>query len=122
MNFTKLILLSVASLILMTAAHAQVIRIAVPDEVPLPASTVTRAEVLAQLHMWRLSGLQDLDRGEAGPDFTSLQYRKAEAKYAWLLASPQYGELVAELSRRPNATVLAQRPGANGRSLSFVKD
>ncbi|WP_425259991.1 hypothetical protein ACPOLB_03920 [Rubrivivax sp. RP6-9] len=122
MSPTKLILITASSLLLMTAAHAQTIRISVPDEVPIPASTVSRAEVLAQLHMWRLSGLADLHRGEGSPDSYSLEYRKAEAKYAWLVASPQYPMLVAELSRRPHATVLAQRRGANGQGLSFVKD
>jgi hypothetical protein len=122
MSPTKLILISAASALLMTAAQAQAIRISVPDEVTLPASTVSRAEVLAQLHMWRLSGLADLNRGEGSPDTYSLEYRKAEAKYAWLVASPQYPALVAELSRRPHATVLAQRRGSNGQAVTFVNE
>jgi hypothetical protein len=108
MNISKLTSIAVLTL-LAGVAQAQAFRFAVPDDVPLPVSTVTRAEVLADYHIWRLAGLQALNRGEAGPDIESLEYRKAQAKYAWLRASPQFAVLVAELSQRPNATVLASK-------------
>jgi hypothetical protein len=120
MTSLKLTLIGTLAL-LATAAQAQAIRITVPDDVPLPASTVTRAEVLADHHIWRLAGLQALNQGDAGPDTHSLQYRKAEAKYAWLRASPQFATLVAELSQRPSATVLAQRARTDGVGLSLAK-
>jgi hypothetical protein len=108
MNPSKLT--SIAALLLLAgAAHAQAIRITVPDEVPLPVSTLSRAEVIADYHLWRLSGLQALNQGDRGPDTESPAYRQAQAKYAWLRASPQFPELVAELSRRPGTSVLAQR-------------
>lgn len=120
MTSSKLILMGTLAL-LAGAAQAQAIRITVPDDVPLPVSTVTRAEVLADFHIWRLAGLHALNQGDAGPDTQSLQYRKAEAKYAYLRASPQFATLVAELSQRPSATVLAQRARADGVSLSLAK-
>jgi hypothetical protein len=108
MNPSKLT--SIAALLLLAgAARAQVIHINVPDDVPLPASTLSRAEVLAEYHLWRLAGLQALEAGDRGSDFETPAYRQAQAKYEWLRASPQFPALVAELSRRPGATVLAQR-------------
>jgi hypothetical protein len=101
-----------ALLLLAGAARAQAIHINVPDEVALPASTLSRAEVLADYHLWRLAGLQALEAGDRGPDTESQAYRQAQAKYALLRASPQYPALVAELSRRPGANVLAQRADA----------
>jgi hypothetical protein len=101
---------SIAALLLLAgAAQAQAIHITVPDDVALPVSTLSRAEVLAEAHLWRLAGLQALEQGDRGPDPESPAYRQARAKFAWLRASPQFPALVAELSRRPGATVVAQR-------------
>jgi hypothetical protein len=110
---------SIAALLLLAgAAQAQAIRITVPDEVPLPVSTLSRAEVVAEYHLWRLSGLQALNQGEGSPDTESPAYRQAQAKFAWLRASPQFPALVAELSRRPGATVLEQRAEVDPRVAS----
>ena len=100
-----------ATTLLVGIAQAQTIRITVPNEVPLPVSTVTRAEVVADYHLSRLAGLQALNQGDRGPEFGSSEYRQAQAKYAWLRASPQYTALVAELAGRPNAIVVAQDAG-----------
>ena len=97
--------------VLAAAAQAQGIRISVPDDVVLPVSTLTRAEVIADYHLWRLAGLQALNQGDRGPDTESVQYRQAQAKYQILRASAQYPTLVAEISRNPSATVLAGSPG-----------
>jgi hypothetical protein len=120
MKSTKPILVT-ALVLLAGLAQAQAIRITVPDDVPPPVSNTTRAEVIADFHMWRLAGLHALHRGEASPDTTSLEYQKAEAKYAWLRASPQFATLVAELSQRPLATVVAQRARADAVELSVSK-
>lgn len=108
MNSPRLILLGVIAL-LASAAQGQAIRIAVPEDVPLPDSAVTRAAILADYHMWRLAGLHDFHRREATPDSDSLLYRQAEARYARLRASPQFDALVTELAQRPSARVLAER-------------
>jgi hypothetical protein len=60
-------------------------------------STLTRAEVGADLQLFRESGLADLHRGEATP-FYSEEYRRAEARYAELRLSPRYAELVQRLT------------------------
>jgi hypothetical protein len=96
-----------AALLLAGVAEAQVIRIKVPDNVPLPVSTVTRAEVVADFHVWRLAGLQDFYRGDAPPDTESVRYREAIAKYEFMLASPEFPMLVAEIAGHPFALVLA---------------
>ena len=49
-------------------------------------STLTRADVLADLKLYRASGLLDLQRSEA-PDAASTQFQQAQAKYAQLNAA-----------------------------------
>lgn len=109
MKILKLASIVAAATLISGVAQAQVIRINVPDDIPVPQSTLTRAEVIADYHMWRLAGLQELNRGEATPDTESYEYRRAVARYTWLRASPQFAQLVAELSRQPNAIVLASK-------------
>jgi hypothetical protein len=107
-----------AVVLLAGAAQAQAIRIAVPDEVALPASKLSRAEVIADYHIWRLAGLEALHRGDPSPNTESLQYRQALAKYQWLRASPQFTQMVAELSRRPHAQVLGSKQASGAITVS----
>jgi hypothetical protein len=115
-QLTAALLLAVAA----GAAHAQAIRISVPDDIPMPGSALTRAEVLADFHLWRLAGLQELNRGDRQPDTESPAYRRAEATYAWLRASPQYAILVDELSRRPHATVQLYKAARSARATTVA--
>jgi hypothetical protein len=94
------------------AAIAGPIHIEVPTSIEPTESGLTRAEVIADYHMWRLAGLQDLTRGERSVDTNSYAYRKAYATYAHLRQSPQYAALVSELQRNRFANVVASR-GAN---------
>jgi hypothetical protein len=72
-------------------------------------STLTRAEVLADLKLYQASGLLELQRSEA-PDVGSAHYVQAQAKYAQLSAAksmnastaavaPTRAEVVADLKR-----------------------
>jgi len=88
-------------------AHAQTVQFHVPSDIEPTTSGLTRAEVVADYHIWRLAGLQDLSRGELSPDTSSYQYRKAYATYLHLRQSPQFAQLVSELQARPNAHVIA---------------
>jgi len=63
-------------------------------------STVTREEVLAELQIWRESGLEELERGEVGADVNSAQYRSAAAKYAQLRTSPEFEQRVEQIARQ----------------------
>lgn len=88
-------------------AGAQSIQFHVPSNIEPVQSGLTRAEVIADYHVWRLAGLQDLTRGDIGVDTSSYQYRKAYATYLHLRQSPQFAQLVNELQQRPNARVVA---------------
>lgn len=107
-------LLSLSALafgLLAGAANAAPIVIDIPDVEPTQ-SGLTRAEVIADFHMWRLAGLVDLTRGELSVDTNTYEYRKAYATYVALRQSPQYARLVDQLRDDPNASVMAGgRPG-----------
>jgi hypothetical protein len=89
------------------AGAAERVWIEVPADIEPPKSQLTRAEVIADYHMWRLAGLQDLNRGEASPDTTSYQYQRAYATYVYLRSSPQFATLVNELQANPHVSVVA---------------
>jgi hypothetical protein len=92
-----------------TQAGAEPIQFHVPANIEPAQSGLTRAEVIADYHVWRLAGLHDLTRGEIGVDTNGYQYRKAYATYLHLRQSPQFAQLVSELQQRPNARVVAGR-------------
>jgi hypothetical protein len=93
-------------------ASADPIRIDVPTDIQPPKSTLTRAEVLADFHMWRLAGLQDLTQGERPVDTNSHEYRRAYATYVHLRSSPQFAALVIQLQESPGSSVVAVRQAA----------
>ncbi|MFG6490365.1 DUF4148 domain-containing protein [Roseateles sp. BYS78W] len=68
-----------------------------------PEVAATRAEVLADLEIYRQSGLEHYDRLES-PDFGSPVYRAAQKRYQDLRNSPRYAALV-----RANADRLGER-------------
>ena len=90
-------------------AGAETIRVDVPRSIEPAQSSLTRAEVAADFQLWRLAGLEELSRGEQGPDTNSLAYRKAYATYVFLRQSPQYAALVSALQANPRANVVASR-------------
>lgn len=100
---------ALASTILVGAASAASIETDVPNDIQTPSTPLTRAAVLADLQVWRLSGLQDLNRGESAPDLNRDEYKRALATYQYLRSSPQFDMLVQRLQENPNATVLARR-------------
>ena len=108
-----------AALVLAVAAGqagAQPLQVDVPANIEPVQSGLTRAEVVADYHLWRLAGLQELTRGEQSVDTNSYQYRKAFATYLHLRQSPQFAKLVSDLENKPNAQVVAGR-SANPRAV-----
>lgn len=103
--------LKTASLLVATslaagAASAQV-NFDMPNKLPMPSSTQTRAEVTADLLVWRASGLHDLNRrGETPADTNTLQHAQATARYNFMRASPQFAVLVDQVSRGGSTGVL----------------
>jgi hypothetical protein len=100
---------ALASVLFAGAASAATFQFDVPDNIRPSSSTLTRAEVNADVQVWRLAGLEDLNRGERSPDTNSYEYRQAVATYQYLRASPQFALLVQQLQANPNTTVLAHR-------------
>jgi hypothetical protein len=79
----------------------------VPAELPIPKSTLTRAEVIADVLIWRASGLADLhSQGERSVDPSTLEYARASARYNHMRASPQFAVLVDQVSRGVATKVL----------------
>lgn len=99
----------IASTIFVGVANAASVEIDIPNDIQVPSSTLSRAEVIADLQVRRLAGLLDLDWGEASADTSSYQYKRAVATYQYLRTSPQFAVLVQELQENPNTTVVARR-------------
>ena len=71
-----------------------------------PASTKSRAEVLADLEIWRESGLASLELvGEGRNSYSDERYQAAEAKYQELRASPKFAARVQQLARQRGEVV-----------------
>ena len=77
---------------------------------------LTRAEVLADLELYRESGLAQLDDSPIVTSFTA-EYQRAQRRYRELRASPRYAELVRrnggpDLDHQATATARAPAAGA----------
>ena len=62
---------------------------------------LTRAQVLADLALWRQSGMQDLDREDGVSDTTSERYRQAMARYQALREKAERQQQVAAAPPSP---------------------
>jgi hypothetical protein len=70
-------------------------------KVPVAQSTKTRAEVLADLQIWRESGLAALEgNGDGKTSFVDPRWAAAHARYDQLRASPRYAALVQKFAGR----------------------
>lgn len=96
-----------AALVAASVCGAETVYVDWPVDVTPSTSKLTRAEVLADFHLWRLAGMEDQYRSEVPPDTTSLAYRQAEARYAAMRNGPQYAELVKRLQANPLTNVAA---------------
>ena len=87
------------ALIALSAAASPVFAQSYSHLDPITQSQKSRAEVLADLEIYRESGLAAADRTE---DFTlnANQRAKAEARYAELKASPKYAALVQRFAAK----------------------
>ena len=70
-------------------------------KVPNAVSTKSRAEVLADLEIWRESGLAALEMiGDGKYGYSDERYQAAEAKYEQLRSSPKFAARVQQLAAR----------------------
>ncbi|MFW7342368.1 DUF4148 domain-containing protein [Pollutimonas sp. H1-120] len=58
----------------------------------------TRAEVRADLELWKQAGLDEFSSGEATPDTFSREYKAAYAEYIRLRSGPEYQQEVERQS------------------------
>jgi hypothetical protein len=99
MKNLKMAFVLIAATLAAGAASAQV-QFNVPGSLPIAQSTLTRAEVTADLLIWRASGLYALhNQGEQAVDTTTRDYAQAMAKYSYMRASPQFAALVDQINR-----------------------
>jgi hypothetical protein len=67
-------------------------------------SSLSRAEVLADLQVWKDSGLSELQNGYTSEVFGT-QYRRASERYAALRNSPHFAELVQSVAAKRGEVV-----------------
>lgn len=80
-----------------------------PHEQPVvSASQVSRAEVLADLQIYRESGLAAVEQSETY-GYDNARREAAKAKYAQLRSSPYYATLVKQYQDSTPATAVAGR-------------
>jgi hypothetical protein len=102
----KMASLLIAATLAASAAYAQV-QFNVPSNLPIAKSTLTRAEVTADLLIWRASGLYDLhNQGEHSVDTNTREYAQVMARYSYMRASPQFAELVSQVNRGVSTRVM----------------
>lgn len=66
------------------------------------SAPLTRAQVLADLAVWKKSGMSDLYRGNQEPDVYSAKYRKRYAEYLRLRNGPEYDAALRREQERGN--------------------
>ncbi|WGJ89869.1 DUF4148 domain-containing protein [Achromobacter mucicolens] len=65
---------------------------------PLPEGGKTRAEVRADLAMWKRAGMDKFYKGRRTPNVYSASYRKSYANYLELRNGQEYQEELARLT------------------------
>lgn len=98
MKNLKMASVLIAAALAAGAACAQV-QFSVPENLPIEGSALTRAEVIADLLVWRASGLYELNQSGYLVDTNTPTYRRAAATYAYMRASPQFAVLVDQIRR-----------------------
>ena len=67
----------------------------------VPAPSLTRAEVLADLEVWQLAGMPGFVQGDnVDGNLESAEYQAAQAKYQQMLHSPEFAQRVARIARQ----------------------
>jgi hypothetical protein len=105
MNVSKRIAVLSLPLCLIGAAAADESRNAASPMAEAAQAPVTRAEVLADLQIWRESGMAALSDGEEGRADTPA-YRVATANYAARRAAPSFAALVLRIAQRLGEKVM----------------
>lgn len=75
-------------------------------------SSRTRAEVIADLEIYRKSGLAALDTRDS-PETYSAEYQAAQARYQTLRASPEFASLVSKIAKARGEMVTTASAGSS---------
>lgn len=111
MNLKNIAVAAFATLV-GTVAMAQGGQAAAGDVSQYLPKSVSRAEVIADLEIYRRSGLAELDSVES-PDTFRNAYIVAQARYLALRASPDFKNLVAKIAReRGEVMAFTDRTGS----------
>ena len=105
MNARKTVSLAAALLLGASLGAASAADSNSPADMPVATVPLTRAEVLADLEIWRLSGMAGLGNGDADADPGSPQIASALAKYHQMLESPEFAQRVMRIARRRGEAV-----------------
>ena len=94
------------------AASEEAFYINVPHEAVLRDAIVandaeSKAHFLAERHMWRVSGMQQLSARQHADQYGA-SYEQAKARYNALVASSQFSQLVDALASNPRLEVLVR--------------
>jgi hypothetical protein len=100
MNASKLFLIPLA---IATAAGVGMAQ-SVQAQDAATEAPLSRAEVLANMQIWRESGSADLQSSESASDPTRPEYIAAMARYRALRASPEFAQRVARIERERAAS------------------
>jgi len=105
MNASKLVSILVVPLCVATAALAADGGSASESNAAVAAAPLSRAEVLADLQVWRESGLAELYGGE-DPALFHPRYDACMARYLAMRASPAFATLVQRIAQDRGETLL----------------
>jgi Domain of unknown function (DUF4148) len=90
------------------AALAAAFATARAAEADTVAAPKTRAEVIAELQIWRESGLAAMQSNDSA-DYFSRDYLVAQQRYEQMRASPHFAALVERIARERGETLFASR-------------
>lgn len=105
MNVSKLMTVLALPLCLSGAAWAGDASSADKSPAAPTHAAMSRAEVLADLQIWRESGMAELNSGEVGLAYTPA-YEAAAARYEALHAAPSFAALVQRIAQRMGGKVM----------------
>jgi hypothetical protein len=98
MNASKALFATIAPAVI---ALASSIALASDEPAATPAlPEVSRAEVIAEMILWRESGLADLQSGDKAIDTTEPGYAEAQQRFQAMKASPRFAQLVERIQRQ----------------------
>ena len=105
MNARKTVSLAAGLLLSASLGTAMAADVNSPADTPVATAPLTRAEVLADLEIWRLSGMAGLGTGDADADAGNAQIAIADAKYHQMHDSPEFAQRVMRIARKRGEAV-----------------